>query len=59
MTEKVSWDRTEESSWESQLADTARAEATTVVRAFRKEGIEDFLAGKYRPGLDSHERIKQ
>jgi trans-feruloyl-CoA hydratase/vanillin synthase len=27
--------------------------------AFRKEGIGDFLSGKYRPGLDSHERIKQ
>ena len=40
MTEKIYWDRTEESSWESQLADTARAEATTIVRAFRKEGIE-------------------
>jgi feruloyl-CoA hydratase/lyase len=27
--------------------------------AFRKEGIVDFLAGKYRPGLDSHERIEK
>jgi trans-feruloyl-CoA hydratase/vanillin synthase len=26
--------------------------------AFRSEGIADFLDGKYKPGLESHERIK-
>jgi subtilisin family serine protease len=44
VTEKVYWDRTEEGSWESQLADTARAEATIIVRAFREEGIEIGVA---------------
>ena len=44
MTEGVYWDRTEEGSWDPQLAETARAEATIIVSAFRKEGIEIGVA---------------
>ena len=27
--------------------------------AFRKEGIADFLQGKYKPGLESHDQASQ
>jgi trans-feruloyl-CoA hydratase/vanillin synthase len=27
--------------------------------AWRTEGIGDFLKGKYRPGLESHEQVRK
>lgn len=46
-----------EMSWEASMSYTMAKEMELVHRqddAWRKEGIGDFLDGKYRPGLESH-----
>jgi feruloyl-CoA hydratase/lyase len=43
--------------WEAAIDYASAKEMELVLRqgdAFRKEGIGDFLAGKYKPGLESH-----
>ncbi|MCW5770076.1 MAG: p-hydroxycinnamoyl CoA hydratase/lyase [Rhodospirillaceae bacterium] len=50
-----------EMTWEAGMNYTVAKEAELVLRqgdAFRKEGIGDFLGGKYRPGLESHDKVK-
>jgi trans-feruloyl-CoA hydratase/vanillin synthase len=46
-----------EMSWEAAMSYSSAKEMELVLRqddAWRKEGIGDFLQGKYRPGLESH-----
>lgn len=46
-----------EMSWEAAMNYSMAKELELVQRqsdAFRKEGIQDFLEGKYKPGLESH-----
>ena len=50
-----------EMSWEASMSYTDAKEMELVMRqndGWRTEGIGDFLAGKYRPGLESHDKIK-
>ena len=47
-----------EMSWEASMSYTSAKEAELVLRqndSWRTEGIGDFLQGKYRPGLESHD----
>lgn len=46
--------------WDTAMSYAAAMQAQHVARqddAFRREGIGDFLEGKYKPGLGGHERI--
>jgi len=48
-----------EMTWEAAMNYSSGKEMELVVRqndAWREEGIGDFLKGKYRPGLESHDR---
>ena len=50
-----------EMSWEAAMSYLSAKEMELVLRqgdAWRKEGIGDFLKGKYRPGLESHQAAK-
>ena len=50
-----------EMSWEAAMSYSSAKEMELVLRqgdAWRKEGIGDFLKGKYRPGLESHQAAK-
>jgi feruloyl-CoA hydratase/lyase len=49
-----------EMSWEASMSYTDAKETELVVRqrdSWRDDGIGDFLAGKYRPGLESHDKL--
>jgi trans-feruloyl-CoA hydratase/vanillin synthase len=50
-----------EMSWDASMSYTSAKEHDLVVRqndAWRTEGIGDFLKGEYKPGLESHDRVK-
>jgi trans-feruloyl-CoA hydratase/vanillin synthase len=50
-----------EMSWDASMSYTSAKEHDLVVRqndSWRTEGIGDFLKGSYKPGLESHDRIK-
>jgi trans-feruloyl-CoA hydratase/vanillin synthase len=49
-----------EMSWEASISYAFAKEMELVVRqndGFRTEGIGDFLKGKYKPGLESHDKV--
>ena len=51
-----------EMSWDASINFAFAKESELVIRqddAFRKEGIGDFLQGKFKPGLESHDQMPQ
>jgi len=51
-----------EMSWDAAISYAFAKEMELVVRqndAFRTEGIGDFLKGKYKPGLESHDKVSK
>lgn len=51
-----------EMSWDASISYAFAKEMELVVRqndAFRTEGIGDFLKGKYKPGLESHDQVSK
>ena len=51
-----------EMSWDASISYAFAKEMELIVRqndAFRTEGIGDFLKGKYKPGLESHDQVSK